>query len=310
MIAVAGFNTAIDRRVDVDVLQPGEVQRARAVAVEPGGKGLHVAQVAAVLGEEAALVGLTDAANEGLLQAHLNARGVNWHGVHQAGGLRQCLAIREADGRMTEILESGEALSRAQCDALIGEVESLIPTSNALVLSGSLPHGCDVNTYADLVRTASACGVKSLLDASGETLRACLAAQPWLVKPNVDEAAALWGRTVNNIDDAVECAAWLHGRGIGWAVVTLGAQGAVGFDGTHAWHAHVEVKNVRNVVGSGDCFMAGLAVACARGWTLDDALRLASACGAANAQGEETGYVDMDVVAALLENVELQRLGG
>lgn len=309
MITVAGFNTAIDRRIDVDTLQPGCVRRALAVHVEPGGKGLHVAQTATALGEPARLVGLSDEAHARLLREHLQARGVDWHGIRSPHDLRQCLAIHEVDGRVTEVLESGAELDMSVREALLSELASLIDGSHALVLSGSLPRGFDDETYAHLIRQAAACGVPCLLDASGDALRHGVDAGPWLVKPNADEAAALWGRPVQTIDHAAACVRWLHACGVTRAVVTLGADGAVGFDGEHAWHASLAVENVRNSVGSGDCFMAGLAVSAVRGHGLDEALRWATACGAANAQDEETGHVRKDRVEDLYAKVRVKQLG-
>jgi fructose-1-phosphate kinase PfkB-like protein len=79
----------------------------------------------------------------------------------------------------------------------------------------------------------------------------------------------------------------------------------VGMDESGAWHAAVELEQVRNTVGSGDCFLAGMAVAIARGEPLREALRLAVACGAANAMDVETGYVRPHQVEALLGQVRL-----
>lgn len=309
MITVAGFNTAIDRRIDIDTLQPGSVQRALSAHVVPGGKGLHVAQTATALGEPARLVGLSDEAHAHLLREHLHTRGVDWRGIRSPHDLRQCLAIHEADGRVTEILESGAELDVSVREALLSELASLIDGSHALVLSGSLPRGFDAETYARLIRQAAACNMPCLLDASGEALSHGVDAKPWLVKPNADEAAALWGKPVQTIDDALACARWLYARGIARAVVTLGADGAVGFDGRQAWHACLAVTNVRNSVGSGDCFMAGLAVSAVRGRGLDETLRWATACGAANAQDEETGHVRKDRVDDLYAKVQVRQLG-
>lgn len=309
MIVVAGFNTAMDRRIDIDTLQPGSVQRALSAQALPGGKGLHVAQTAAALGEPTRLVGLSDATHDELLREHLHARGVHWHGIRASQTLRQCLAIHESDGRTTEILEPGAKLDAPLRQALLATLTSWIESSQAVVLSGSLPRGFDTDTYAHLIRQAAACGVPCLLDASGEALRRGIDAKPWLVKPNAEEAAALWGQPVHDIDTAAACARWLHARGVARAVVTLGADGAVGFDGKHAWHVSLSVDNVRNSVGSGDCFMAGLAVSTVRGHGLDEALRWATACGAANAQDEETGYVRKDRVDDLYARVQARQLG-
>jgi fructose-1-phosphate kinase PfkB-like protein len=45
-----------------------------------------------------------------------------------------------------------------------------------------------------------------------------------------------------------------------------------------------------------------------RGMTLEETLRLGAACGAANAQGEETGFVERPAVEALLSQVRVHRL--
>ncbi|WP_346948400.1 PfkB family carbohydrate kinase, partial [Dyella sp.] len=115
MITVAGFNTAIDRLYTLDALEPGVVQRAAAVQAYPGGKGLHVAQTIAALGEPVQLVGLTDAFHRNLIARRMSERGVLFHGVEIPGELRHCLALRERGGRMTEVLDPGPLLQpRAQ----------------------------------------------------------------------------------------------------------------------------------------------------------------------------------------------------
>lgn len=308
MIAIAGFNTALDRRLDVEALHAGSVQRARSAAVRPGGKGLHVAQTVAALGEHVSLVGLDDVVHEVALRDYTRGHGIEWHGVRAPHDLRQCLAIHEADGRVTEILEPGPELGASVRDALLTALDACMADARILVLSGSLPRGFAADAYARIIRAAAARGVRCLLDASGEALRAGIAAQPWLVKPNADEASALWGRPVRDVDAAAGFTQWLHGRGIERVIVTLGARGAVAGDGQGLWHAQSAPVEVRDSVGSGDCFLAGLAVAAARGETPDAALRLAIACGAGNAEGGETGLATPARVAAWLPRVTVTQL--
>jgi tagatose 6-phosphate kinase len=289
-------------------LLPGTVQRASDVHIEPGGKGLHVAQMAVELGEPARLLGLVDRAHADLIDAHLRARGVEWHGVDTGQTLRQCLAIHAADGRVTEVLESSAMLNASVHNALLGALDEVLDDTAALVLSGSLPRGFAPDTYAMLVRKAGARRIPCLVDASGELLRDAVDAGPWLVKPNADEAAALSGQRVSDMATAADCLHRLHQRGVRQAVVTLGAQGAVGFDGAHMWQGWSEPVHARNGVGSGDCFLAGLAVGAARGETLDVALARALACGAANAENAETGYASARQVAAWMPRVHVEEL--
>ncbi|PYQ47873.1 MAG: 1-phosphofructokinase, partial [Acidobacteria bacterium] len=111
VIAVGGFNTSIDKALDLDDLRPGAVHRVRRAQAWPGGKGLHVAATVAALGEPVVLVGLIDSAHRRQFEDVLGPRGVGFEGVETSGGLRTCLAVRDQGGaRITEILEPGPEL--------------------------------------------------------------------------------------------------------------------------------------------------------------------------------------------------------
>lgn len=308
MITVAGFNTAIDHLFTLGTLVPGSVQRAARAEPCPGGKGLHVAQTVAALGERVQLVGLVDAAHRNLVARRMAERGVLFHGIEIDQPLRTCVAVRERDGRVTEILGPGPELELADRDALLRAWWRCAEESALLVLSGSLPRGFDADIYASMVRQAAS--RPCLVDASGDALRHAASSGACLLKPNRDEAAELTGQPVRTPQDAAAVARTLHAKGIALPVVTLGAEGAVGFDGHDAWHVSVVLERSVNAVGSGDCLLAGLAVALKRGEPLAEALRLGVACGAANAINEETGYVRHEQVLALLAQAQVRRMDG
>jgi tagatose 6-phosphate kinase len=308
VITVGGFNTAIDRLLTLDVLQPGAVQRASNVQSYPGGKGVHVAQTIAALGEPVQLVGLVDAPHRNFVTRRMSERGVLFHGVEIGEGLRQCLALREGDGRMTEVLDPGPLLSAATREQLLRMLDRCLDNSEALVLTGSLPRGFESDTYARIVRQASGNGMACLVDASGDALRHVIDARPCVIKPNRDEAGQLAAHPVETPEQAEALLHELYARGVVRPLVTLGEQGAFGFDGENMWHASLALAQSRNAVGSGDCFLAGMAVAHQRGLAFGESLRLAVACGAANAMSEETGFVERSVVQSLLSDVRVQRI--
>jgi len=306
VITVVGINTAIDHLMRVDTLHLGEVNRTVHEQVLPGGKGLHVAQTIAALGEPVQLIGLIDAAHRNLTARRMSERGVLFHGVEIDAPLRHCIALQDADGRITEVLGQGPQLGERDRAALQRAFRLALAESELVILSGSLPRGLPVDTYAELAQQVHAAGKRCLIDASGEVLRQAVAAQPFLLKPNRDEAEALFGRSVGDLDAAVTALRELAARGVAMPVLSLGAQGALGMDDSGVWHAAVELEQVRNTVGSGDCFLAGMAVAIRRREPLREALRLAVACGAANAMDVETGYVRPDQVEALLGRVRVR----
>lgn len=309
MITVGGFNTSVDKALQVDDLRPGAVHRARGVATWPGGKGLHVAVTAAALGEPVRLVGLIDAAHRRRFEDALGARGVEFHGVETSGTLRTCLAVRDRDGaRITEILEPGPELDEDTRAELCSRFVALSGGADPAVLSGSAPPGFDAGAYGGLVASLRESGVRCLVDASGGLLQGAVAARPFLIKPNREEAEALVGGTVDGPRAAARVASALAARGIGMVVVSLGAEGAVAAAEGRVVHAWASVSGAAHPVGSGDCLLGGLAVGLARGEVLEDVLRLGVACGAANTMTAETGWVrreDVDRIRPCVSSAEI-----
>jgi tagatose 6-phosphate kinase len=299
MIVVGGFNTAVDRFLDVDRLSAGTVTRARASRAIPGGKGLHVALAAASLGEEVALVGIVDALHRAWFEAYLKERKVMAELVAVAQPIRTCLAVKDSEGRTTEILERGPALTPGEAEDLASRFRALSEGSIA-ILAGSLPGGLADDTYAQLLRSANEAGSQTLLDASGRALELAIEAPPFLVKVNEKEAQDLSPST-----DPSALVETIARRGVAVAIVTLGRAGAVA-----SWHGRpcrLEAPSVAalNPVGSGDAFLGGVAVGLARGLDPEDVLKLGVACGTANAQGPEPGAFAKGAVEALLDQVQL-----
>ncbi len=303
MITVGGFNTSVDKALDLERLTVGAVNRAREARPYPGGKGLHVALTVAALGEPVCLIGVIDAANRRLFEDFLGDRGVEFHGVEAGEPIRTCLAIREADGRMTEVLEPGPTLDPDTRAELQARFLSLAGESSLATLSGSVPRGFDDDTYAGLVTTLRNAGVRCLVDASGAQLRSAVKARPFLIKPNRDEIEALCGGPVAGPEAAFKAGRTLVAGGVGTVIVSLGAGGALLVDRSRAWHAFVPAGEVRNAVGSGDCLLGGVAVGLARGLDQEDVLRLGVACGTANARSDETGVVKPADIDAVLPQV-------
>src|SRR6185369_379817 len=129
-------------------------------------------------------------------------------------------------------------------------------------------------------------------------------ARAFLVKPNRDEAAALFGNPVSEIADGVAVARMLLERGVPMPVVSLGADGVVAAHGAEVLHANVPVERVVSAVGSGDCLVAGLAVGLMRGDSLEAMLGLGAACGAANATAG-LGYAQRADIDTLLPHARI-----
>ena len=124
-------------------------------------------------------------------------------------------------------------------------------------------------------------------------------------KPNQEELAALLGHPVETAEDALQAARTLSRRGVRLVCVSLGAAGSIACEADACYRVRVPKIDCKNPVGFGDSFVAGAATALARGDDTQSILRLAAACGTANALEAESGFVRPDVVRALLPQSEI-----
>ena len=137
----------------------------------------------------------------------------------------------------------------------------LLPDTELLVVSGSVPPGIRPTIYAEMIALARAAGVRTVLDASGELLRQGLAARPWLVKPNRLEMETLLGRPLPDLAAAGEAARSLLGNGTEVVCLSLGGDGALLADTDGTWFCGNLDIPVLGVQGAGDSMVAGLCAA-------------------------------------------------
>ncbi len=114
--------------------------------------------------------------------------------------------------------------------------------------------------------------------------------------PNDEDAMAISG--TSSPDDA---ATWFLGRGVGAAVITLGAEGALYADATGERFVTPAIAvDVVDTSGCGDAFSAGLIAGIVEGKSAADAVRLGVACGSlvATGLGSDAGIINRAQVDA------------
>ena len=297
MIICVSLNPALDRRLRLSRLRPGEIHRASTVAVASGGKAAHVAIAARALGEPVAWIGLIGGAAGEQCRQGLTSLNIETVVVHAQATTRTNLELIEQDtGRTTEIREAGDTIRASEVDEFIQRGRELwrAAKGSCVVISGSLPPGAATDVYGRLVGEIRAAGCRPLLDTSGDALSGTLGSQPDLVKPNRAEAAEALGRNLNDLEAAVSAAQALLDRGAGAVALSLGSQGMVWADRESAVPLLAACPPVagRSTVGCGDAMLAGIAVGLERRLSTIDIIRLAVACGTANCYADMPAMID------------------
>jgi len=304
-------NPAIDKRMTLPVLIPGEIHRAQTVQAFPGGKSAHVAMVLKALGAEPLWIGPCGGSTGAELLAGLKKLGVNAHSVAAAGETRTNLEIIDDARIVTEIREPGSPVSEAELAAFERACNELFEKgekSTTVVFSGSLPVGAPNSFYANLIAAARAAGCRTFLDTSGEPLKLALASQPDFVKPNRDEAAAALDLRIASRESTANALSQFLSRGAGSAAISLGADGMIYAPGKSApaLFAPAVPLTPKSTVGCGDAALAGFAFALSSGSSAENALRTAAACAAANCLADSPGAIDKDVIDKLRSQVRIE----
>jgi tagatose 6-phosphate kinase len=305
-ILFVAANPSIDRLYEVERLAVGSIHRPGLVVARPGGKGLNAARAAACLGGSVTAIGIVAGRAGDWIVDRLAALGIDAPVVRSAGETRTCVSILDrSSGTLTEVYEQGETIEAAPWEALELLVARELDRGDvgALAVSGSLPPGAPVDGYARIARIAATWSVPVLADAYGPALAAVLGERPAIVKVNASEAANITGLAVDDDRSAVAAARALRGRGAGAVVVTLGVAGAIAVETTA--EVRLVPPDVRGAypVGSGDAFLAGLAVAFVAGVPFVEAARRGMAAGIANALLPGAGDLDPAVAERLADEV-------
>lgn len=307
MILTLTPNPAVDETLVVDALELGAVNRFHEPQLDPAGKGINASRMIHRLGWPTIAFGFLAGETGHIVEKALDGEGVQHHFVRVAGQTRiDTTIVERLTGRTTSLYGPGPAVTDDQLRTLEGLVRFWLQAGRVLVLAGSLPPGAPRDVYASYIRLARVHGARTILDASGECLRVGVEARPDVIKPNVSEAEGLLGRKLPDLAAVVEGARELCARGIGTVVISMGGSGAVCVQGENAWRAVPPKVELKSTVGSGDCFVAGVAIALARGDSIESGLRVGTAAGAATAMTPGTSLGQAQDVAMLLPAVQIE----
>ena len=312
MLVCISANPAIDRRLRLEHIAVGQINRALSAQPLPGGKAAHVAMVAKALGVDVMWVGFLGGAAGEQCESGLSAFGIPLTVIRTQSETRANLELISADGQVTEILEPGGAVTEGEIERLLTTCRDLFAESDRgtqVAMSGSLPPGAPSDLYAELIRLAQVNGCRTLLDTSGEALRHALSAGPDFVKPNRNEASDFAGHRIDSATTAIEITQKLFEAGAKSVAISLGAEGMV-WQRTILSDAFMSQSSPLahcSPVGCGDAALAGFAVAYERGLSDEETVRLATACGSANCMADTPGRVDVRDVQQLAQQITVRR---
>jgi len=260
--------------------RPGETVHGSSYAVTLGGKGANQAVAAARLGGKVRLVGrVGDDAFAQTALSGLSSFGIDtdlvWRDPESLTGIA-VIGVDDAGENAITVI-AGANLSLDESD--VERARAALAGAAVVMLQLETPPSISY-IAADIARSAGARVLFDPAPAPYDGLGADLYRRVDILTPNEVETEALVGFRPSSAADALRACRLLRDRGVGTAIVKLGANGAC-VSGPEA-EGFVPPFKVRSLdsVAAGDCFNGGLAYALDKGFPMADAARFAAACGA------------------------------
>ncbi|NLH06354.1 MAG: ribokinase [Chloroflexi bacterium] len=257
---------------------PGETLLGGEFHTVPGGKGANQAVAAARLGARVSMVGRLGAADFATqLLANLEADGIDHSAVIQDASTTTgvALIVVADDGQNSIVVASGANMQVTPDD--VDAAAETIAAADVLLLQLEIP----LDAVQRAAEIAHEHGVPVVLNpAPARDLPADLLSRVDVLIPNESETALLTGLPVDTRAELEAAARTLLGRGVGTAILTLGARGAMLATGSEVEIIPTFKVQPVDTTAAGDAFVAGFSVALAEGKPVAEAVRWGNAAGA------------------------------
>jgi 1-phosphofructokinase family hexose kinase len=312
MIVTVTLNAAVDRTLLVPNFQLGQRHRASVGLQSAGGKGINVARALKRLGIPVVCTGLAGGRNGTLLVEELTQEGILNDFVRIRGESRTSTAVLDPTSNVyTEINEWGPEIADDELEMLREKLSYLMQGAEFVVFAGSLPRDVDPGFYAEMIREATRRHQLAVVDADGEPLRLAVAAEPYLITPNLSEAEGLAGHEFVDDEDLTTALDELADLGARNVIITheTGCYALLREDRDELrLRARAPYLEPVSDIGAGDSLLAGFLAARMTGRSFEDAVRNAAAVGAASVLEAGPGRFDPREASRLTPLVTIDRL--
>jgi 1-phosphofructokinase len=277
--------------------------------IHAGGQGFWVARMVHALGQPVTMCAPLGGETGTVLAVLIREEGVQLTSVAMAGSNGAYVHDRRSGDRRVIAETTPPTLGRHELDELYSVTMAAALRLGVCVLAGARPDSVlPPETYERLVCDLAAASVHVVADLSGPQMEAAVSAGLPLLKISDEQLVRSGYARDQSVEHLLGGIDALRTKGVRDLVLSRAEQPVIAAVDGQLLEVEAPRLQVVDHRGAGDSMTAGLAVAAARGLGIADALRLATAAGAANVtrQGLATG--DADAIDELAQRVSVKQL--
>ena len=309
MVITVSLNPAQDKAIAVDGLTVDGVNRVVSTRVDAGGKGINVAKILKVLGDDPLAMGIVGGSSGEFIRQQLTDMQIRHDFVIGDKPTRTNLKITDRIRRTTtELNDPGEPVSDELLHKVWEKIDAAAKPGDIVVISGKNPPEMKDGILSDWIEKLQKKGVRTALDTVDEAMRLAIKAKPAIIKPNQAELADILGEELHYVRDIIAAARKIAQQGVELVIVSMGGDGAFFVTSEHVLRGYGLKVELSSTVGSGDAMLAATIYYSQKGCTLEETARWSIATSAANAMCEGSATPSMDMIRELEKNVVVERL--
>lgn len=308
MIYTLTTNPAIDMNICTDSIERKLVNRTHDAVYSANGKGLNVSFVLKHFGVDSKVLGFFGGFSGKYIVEETRKKNIEIFPVEVEDTTRINIFLNDGEDEF-KFVNSGSFVEKDQQEKMLKMIENF-EDIKYLSISGSLPPGIDTSYYEDVLNICEKKDIKVILDISSPKLKSLLKYKPFLIKPNDEEIADIFGIIVRDEEDIKDVLKYLYEQGAENILLTLGEKGAYFYNGKNIYYASAYKVRLLSSACAGDSALAGFLSI----W-LDDidkeeniiqGLKRASATGANVAESNAIG--DLKKVEEYMKQIKIRRV--
>lgn len=308
MITTVTLNPMLDKTIRVRALERGRIERASAMEMVAGGKGVNVSRQLHRLGIETTATGFLGGEVGKIVAGLIRSEGYNEEFVWTAGSTREGLTFLEEDGTSTSVFEPSSGIAVDEAAQLKQKVAGLRAKSSWVVCSGSSPARSADELFREIIRDIRPIGVSTVLDSYGPAFARALEAVPTMVKPNKPELEQSLKTSLSTEGEIRRALGTMLKSGVRYCVLTDGSHPVFAASDEGEWKLTPPALNAVNPTGSGDSMVAGILYGFMKNWNFERCLRFGAAAGAANAAVWAVAASSYDSIMKYEPTIQVQKL--
>lgn len=309
MIVTLTPNPSVDRTLVVSRLKFNEILRADPAHLDWGGKGFNASRGLRVLGQPSLAIGWVGGGAGKMLEDGLNMLGIKTDFVWVDGETRTNTVVQEGDNDWYMLVnEPGPQVPPGAIDEMIEKAGKYANPGDIWIVAGSIPPGVPQDFYANLIRILKAKGVQVVFDATAVPYSLGIKEVPWMLYPEVTEAARLVGFEIGTLDMAKRAAMHFLQQGIEYVAIMLENGGVLLSSKSLMVMASPLKVPIRRVTGARGALCAGIVDGFVRQLPLIEITRRAAAFRAAYVCNKDYSTIREEDFLGLIPRVEIDSI--